>query len=55
MPGVSLIVVGVNNAEQLGAALAAFQQQPDDDAVKAALAIGRQFPAEIADPRRWER
>jgi len=45
----------VEDLRSLGAALAAFRQPPDDDMVKAALAIGRHFPAEIADPRRWKR
>lgn len=55
LPAVAAIVVGVDSAAQLEETLAAQSAPPDRAAVAEALAIGRGFPRELADPRRWNR
>jgi aryl-alcohol dehydrogenase-like predicted oxidoreductase len=55
LPAVAAVVVGVDSAAQLAETLAAHEQRVERETVAAALAIGRDFPAELADPRRWQR
>ncbi len=54
LPSVASIVVGVDSAAQLGEILSALAQPVDRPTVAAALAIGRDFPRELADPRQWK-
>jgi aryl-alcohol dehydrogenase-like predicted oxidoreductase len=55
LPAVAAIVVGVDSVAQLDETLAAHAAPVDRAAVSEALAIGRGFPPELADPRRWNR
>jgi aryl-alcohol dehydrogenase-like predicted oxidoreductase len=53
LPAVAAIVVGVDSVSQLDETLAAQAAPVDRAAVSEALVIGRDFPPELADPRRW--
>lgn len=55
LPAVASIVVGVDDVAQLAEILAAQAAPADRAAVSEALAIGRGFPPDLADPRRWKR
>lgn len=55
LPAVAAIVVGVDSVAQLDETLAAHTAPVDRATVSEALAIGRDFPPELADPRRWTR
>lgn len=55
LPAVAAIVVGVDSADQLAETLAAHAQPVGAATAAEAMAIGRRFPAALADPRRWTR
>jgi len=54
LPAVASIVVGVDSVAQLAETLAAHAERLGRDAIDEALAIGRDFPRTLADPRRWK-
>lgn len=55
LPGVSSIVIGVDSVRQLAENLTAYRERIAPEIVADAIDIGRSFPPELADPRRWRR
>lgn len=52
-PGIDSVVIGVADAAELKANLAAFRNMPGPNVAAEALRLAADLPAELLDPRRW--